>query len=486
MEVLAPIGLNLPFFAVTTLILAYLIWSKFLKEGKLKPKNVNDVLDIFSLAVFLIVVLYFSLVFLGTYLQWINLSLNLPVIMSLTPDLVGYLSLLLIFFFTSGYRHKRPKRKDLKNLLMMLLGYLILAGAFFVGLILAVMITDLGYVLPTIPLILLGIFIALVMRLSANNIFEINFRKELLQNSFLFVLVLVLIATTAVGYFLFTPKIEYSGPTYEHYYLMSVNGDRYEDQYRESYLTVSVPIEVRSYGIVGSLAPYLPISYKDTGLDAKNKLRMSDTGEYKFMVDVFLASKNKTSMIIDGLEGVKAFKNKSDEKYGYTEAILSEEHQLLFLGFDRSVASNEDTGRIILKGLVRKNLSRSDYNYTDNAKSETVCNRSSCAFVFNITNNLTLPVSQDGFMLISLGGRFDNTSRCHFVNVTPQFTDDVRYRVVFPDCQGDYCELELANESSVDEIFSMQLVREGDFIMLRRLDVKEPMQVSARFELDCD
>lgn len=471
------LGLNLPFYISVTLLLAYIIWSKFLNKGKLKPKNINDILDIFAISICLIV---FLIVVIPTFVAIVsghNLYLNISTLLNAVPDLVAIFSLYGIWFLIISSR-KKVSKSDLKAEFTRFIRVLLYLGAFWLGLFLPVFFTDLKYallgeVLTAYVFILMAICIGYI---TANKIVEIGRRD--ICNGWVskIIITCILLIGIIVGYFSI-PQITPNEPIHEKYYISNPNPD-----FREAYLQIEVPIDIKSFGEFDLIPSSIPIHYGHYGLETTGE------GGKNFKLLINSTKGNRISEFIDGFEELKPFRSKNGNKFGFTDAILDEGKGLLNLKFDKKFIKDEGITQIILEGFIRKNISELNYSYYDNSIYRETCNQDSCTFIFNITNNLDLPVYQKEKNIINFNNRnIKNKSNCKFVNATLNSQLNSTFRMIDNSCKENSCVFQIKNIESGKDIFYMYLDidRDDNVVRLYKLNIAERVQVNAEVKLSC-
>ena len=472
MDEFSLLGLNLPLYVAVTLLFAYFIWSKFLKKGKLRPENIDDLSDIFAIFACIIVSLLSITSFVMIVLGILFLSLNIQGVGNTVPNLVTSIILLAMWIFTNIYRHRKASRYELKKEFIDLFRIYVLLVALFIDLCILIFITALKYVLwsmiALLPYILIAIFVCYVTIKSV--LFNISFRRHILGKKFCLFVLLIMSIAFIPGYLSF-PRIDYVD---EHIY------DRYhiidpDSRWGEAYLQVKVPIDIETFG---EFDLFIPIAYGNYNLETKGNAGKN------FKIWINSTEKKGLSELIGSFEGVKTFSEKSVNKFGFTDAILHEDNGLIVLKFDKESIRDENIKQIILGGYVRKNVSELDYSYRDNSRYTETCNQKGCTFIFNISNNLDLPVYQWEEVLINFNNRnIENRSNCKFENLISNFSIDGKMRDGF--CSGDSCELYIRDIIRRKDIFKMQLYVDEDNVWLHHIDIKEPIQVNAKVELIC-
>ncbi len=476
MEGFSLLGLNLPMYIVITLLLGYFVWSKFLKKDRLKPENVNDILDIFSIFILLIVTLLsitvFSMIISGLF----SLNLNLQKIVTDVPRIVSFLSLLGIWAFIGIFRNEEVSKRDLKKIFIGLIKFFLFLIAYFIGQYVLILVTVLRYALWDMVFILPFIlFLVFFCYITVNNVlFDLSFKRDILDK-FVFKLVPAIIIIVFILGLLAIPIIKYNKPIYEAYYISNP-----DSSWGEAYLHTKVTIDVKTFGVLGSIIPIIPIRYEPYHFETEG------FGGKNFKIKLNLSDKVWPKEFISSFERVKTFKDKSAQNFGFTNLILYEDKGLINLKFDEKNIKNSKIKQIFLEGYIKKNMSELDYSYSDNSRDSDSCNSDGCIFIFNITNKLKLPIHQDKDILVNFNNNdIKNISNCKFINVTSNFQKEGEIRMLEPSCSGNSCALEIRDIVLRKDIFSMRLYLDGDVVKLHYIKIEKPIEVNAKFILDC-
>ncbi len=84
---------NLPSYVMITILFSYLIWSKFIKNGSLKPQKLNDVLDIITISIFTFVNLMGLIMLVSLIFGIFNLyNLDIPEVWEAATTIVKELN----------------------------------------------------------------------------------------------------------------------------------------------------------------------------------------------------------------------------------------------------------------------------------------------------------------------------------------------------------------------------------------------------------
>ena len=109
------LGLNLPIYILLDLFLSYLVWSKFLKEGKLYPKEIDDIMDMLIIFFFISMMFVIFPLLVLIVLRALNFEFNILNDLRETPYLLAYIAILLLLLIVPTYYRKEVSRIDLKE-----------------------------------------------------------------------------------------------------------------------------------------------------------------------------------------------------------------------------------------------------------------------------------------------------------------------------------------------------------------------------------
>lgn len=105
---------QLPPYIVVTTFLAYVIWSKFFNEGKLRLTNIDDLLDIFLITIILLAS-FFSVIFLSS-LPTNLFSINPTFQLSISPSyMIIILAIYCVLILAVAKKKFLKTKEDLKN-----------------------------------------------------------------------------------------------------------------------------------------------------------------------------------------------------------------------------------------------------------------------------------------------------------------------------------------------------------------------------------
>ncbi len=468
------LDLNLPFYIVITLLFAYLVWSKFLNKGKLTlPKNADNLLKVIGLF-FIILPSLMGLSFILFLIGDIsNIKLDLIKAWDISKSGVVIFILVLIYALLILLTNKKVGKKDLENtLFFVLISYLIFMSI-FLGHNILIIILLFRHLLLNMIFILIPFLIAMII---GYTIISSVFGVKILNPKFKFPWIIILILfLSSFGFSLLTnPIFEYKAPIKLNYYVYDL-----DPRFLEVYSRIRVPIEIRTFGYLDSKITHIPISYIPYNINTEKQ-----GGKFNLLINTSIEKELQT--FITGFENIKNYNKQSTKKYSFISLDIDEISNLIRLNFDKNNIKKQKIKEIVLEGFVKENITKLDYDYYDNSETYDVCYETGCKFVFNITNNLKLPVYQEEDTIINFQNtNVYNKSRCRFVNVTSNFPLKGDRVMLDPACKGNSCELTIRDLIKGERIFEMELYLEEDIVTLAYLEMKEPIQVYAEFDLIC-
>ena len=468
---------DLPFYITITLFLAYIIWSKFLKKDELIPKNINDILDIFSICIYLLTFFIATSLFVTVLFMIIfdlfDFGFVLQKMSNTIPNIIVFLAVYTIWSVTSVYRNRKVLKNDFKSLFIKPMIFLLLYFiSFGFGIIYLIIFTPLKYFFWAM-IIPLSIIILLIMfcYITVNNVlFEINLRKDILNKRFL---ITALISTifVVVLFSQSTPEFNYNELIYEDYQMYGLDSD-----FGEAYLHAKILIDVETFGLIGSYVPLIEIPYEQYGFETEG-----NSGK-NFRILINSTKENRVPVLIESFDEIKNFQKKTENKFSFTDIILYEEKGTLLLKYNPKTIKDEDIKTIILEGYIKQNMSNLDYSYD----STDYCNAEGCNLTFNIKNNLDLPVYHNEHTIVNLNNRdITNTSKCRLTHIASDYPTDDNISERGNHCSGTFCELDIIDVPFDKTIFALKVFLHEDVVRLKFIDIKKPIDINVQANLVC-
>ena len=485
---------NLPSYLMITIFFSYLIWSKFLKNGSLKPKNLNEVLDIITLSSFTFVNLMGLIMLLYLILRILNLyNIKIPEVWETATTYIHWIIFVLLLVFIYHFRNKNyPNQKSSKSyfkkeFISSIFPYSCLIS-FFIGFYFLLRLSALNYffnvIIDLMLIIIASMFFCFVVLLEA--LFKIKFKLSIKQISKCFGIIIVISIFLGL---LITPIVYYED-TVTLDYPISVPSHNPPSEYWTIYSRINQPMTIRSFGVITPIIPLIPIDYAHNNIDT--------VGLAAKYFQLSINTSEGSQPIVGGLEGMRIYNQKIDKMYGFNSLVLNEEKKLILLRFDEKEVKKHDINQIILEGYVKKNMSELNYSYTDNSRSHDVCYGAGCTLMINITNGLDLPVYlEDDFFIFNFNNKnVTDKSKCKFVDVTSNYPhqDDISPNAgdlyMRDDCDRDDCSFsiyEVNKNGKHNQIFNMYLgIKDRDVgVKLYQFWIKKPITIDAKFDIVC-
>lgn len=481
---------NLPYYIVITLFFSYLIWSKFLKEDKLKIEDINDILNIIRIFTFLFV----SLIGTSLLLFFKNILNNMPININ---SVWGQTIIVLTFYVILGiglitrYKPEKVSIIDLKNTFIWIIRAYLLLSLYFMSLLVVIILSHFSYLVPNIGFLLtLTVFIIMICYVMIDKEpFEVKFGTILSRNFIIFTI--LMIPVFFVFFYLSIPQIDYGEAKHSNYHIY-IPGYNPPSDHWDIYSETSIPIRIKPIGILGTLIPQIPIPYGRYDINTEGVSRNA------FGVWVNTSDSIVPQSFIQGFESLDEYEPKENNNYGFTHITLDEKKKLFTLVFDKAVIKKQTVNAIILNGYIKKNMSELDFSYSDNRRSPDLCYGDSCTLMINATNGLDLPVYlKDDFFIFNFNNRnIADKSKCKFVKVTSNYPEKDRYPRagdIYMDlinCNGNHCSFEIRGvdkENMHYDIFDIDLgIKDnGVGVELRKLWFKKPLSINAKLDIVC-
>ncbi|MBI5355920.1 MAG: hypothetical protein HZB68_05700 [Candidatus Aenigmarchaeota archaeon] len=466
-------GINLPFFLTIIIIFSFFVWSKFLGNKKLYPNDIDGIFDILGISLILTVffVVGISVMLLvGGILQ---LTININPVVEQTPNLVAAAVLYVMWAFIINYRSKTVDKADLKNVLIKLFQYSVLAIVGFMGIFIKDIFQLVEYELTGMLLLILIIVAlsAVIIHGTSQGIFGIR-KNDILTKELWVYIVLVFLVFSVAG-FIGKASVKYDDPIEEEYRL-------YAPDFRAgtAYVKISVPVSLKDISSWKTPPLVIPISYK------RHAIETSGYASNGFAIIANMSDKGRSETLISGFDNIEKFSEKS-EKLGFT-SVFRPAAGLVALRFERGGIVNNGVTGVILEGYVKRNTSYLNYSYSDNSAFADVCNSNECNIAFNITNGLDLPIIHEEYVLFNLESRnIINKSDCSFVNIDTNFAKEGDVIERSHGCSKQSCEFDILDKRLRKDIFTMRLYISDNSIRAQFIRAEKPISINASFKLSC-
>lgn len=475
------LGLNLPFYIIIAIIYSYLLWSKYIKEGALRPQKSDDLLKIMAISI--IVFLTILGLLFGVYLTINSLNLNLDFPKQFDTSTFLFILIMggFIFSLIIETTDKECNLIGLKRKLLQFLFTYLCALVFLFGFLIIVVLSHLRFMPLIISFLLIMWMVALIIALLClsivKNVFNVNFYKRIIKKDLIMLIIIILFLIflgILIGY-LSLPDLEYNEKSYLSYQIYSPNY-----LYGSAYVKFRAPIIINNFGFIGSIADQIPIDYGSYDIETTSEAR----GNFKLLVNT--SKEPALQEIITSYDQVKALDLKTGENFGFTDFELYEKSQKLSLKFDELKIKNQGINSLILEGYIKKNLSELNYSYIDNTWYREVCYGTGCSIIFNITNNLDLPVHQHEQLLFNFNNKnIINKSNCEFIGVTSNYPSEGYIYMHVPRCGKNECRLNIYDKNLKKGVFNTYLYIDKNVVRLIYVEFKKPLSINFKVNIDC-
>ncbi len=468
---------NLPFYMFITLLLSYFLWSKFLKNGCLKPENIDDLFDIIMIFVF---VLFSLLTLLGVshfVLNLLNLNIDLDKLQQDVVSIEQIIVILVILFLISSCRHSTQNKKNFQNIFLFLSEIILAAILFYMTSAIVAIFYSLRYVLEAQIFLVLYILILVIMILIYymiyKSLFKLNIFEEFLhRKSWIFFLVAIILGILIL---LFMPVIKHKNPEILDYQIYHAGKD-----YNEIYQNLMVPVTVNTIGILGSSSSVIPIKFD------KFNFYLNETGSNNFQILVNKSDERNLQILTQGVNEIQNYNKRQDKKYGINDIELDENKKVVIIRFDPSIMKNEKIKEFVIQGYVKKNISDLTFRYWDNTVYSDVCSRSECILEFNISNGESKPIHFKEETFLNLNNlQIENKTNCHFSDVISDFTLGNESRFNNLGCSKNDCDFEIFSFKAREAVFRSRFSISDGIVRLINLDILSPINVSSEVKISC-
>lgn len=474
---------NLPFYILTIILFSYIIWSKCLKKGKLKPEDVDDILDIITIFFFIFICLMGILSFISiTMTMFSSLSLTLKDLTEIwdgTKTLIPFLICFFIILFIWYYRNKEKTKYDLdlkynlKQFFISLAHYSLLLAfpvfTFYVMLLLTSLKYTIGIAL-LVYAIIITVFIVFIFKVLGQSLFNLRTIIKPTRNYKILCGFLILIVVLLCLFSM--PSINYEKQVNEGYYIYGhpLSGTAYSK--------ILVPLDIKTFGVLGSLVPLITVDYGKYDIDT------SDIASKNFKL-LLNKSEEDEVIFINNFEELINYNTNPNKKYNFSNIIIDSGRNMVHLNFDGNIRK-ENISKITLEGYIKKDIKTLDYSYYDNSPYSGICYGGGCLIQIKIENNLSLPLYIREYNLFNFKNRnVINQSNCKFDNTINNFNLDKETQSIYSECLYNSCELEIYDRKVKERVFHIQLFTDGDVVKVHYVDMLKPITIHMNFSILC-
>ncbi len=476
---------QLPFFILIIFLDSYLIWSKFFNNGQLKVKyNLANISDILIVFIILVITLGGSIIILFSLIGIFNLNFSLVAILTSLPSLMSCIGVAVLIVFLFEYRNKRPKKSHLKEIfdkaIKSYLGVAITITSFY----LIASITSLKYVFLdssaiVLPLIFFIIFVS--WALFYKTTFKIDLKKQLKTKKFFFSMLLAcLVGLITVSLCLplaFPSESRVIG--YIVYDLNNGDGD-YIIHY-PSYSIVQTSTKIYSFGIINSISPIIPINYKKEHIEVSSPLASSN-----FQILINKSNSSRDEMLISTLGEIESYNNQYNSNKEFVLIDNKNYQGIVILKYNFEKIKSKKIKEIKVQGLVPRNLSKSEFLYSDGRSWP--CEESKCSIWVNLTSSIDKPLTLEKEGWFNLQSKhLANYSNCRIVNISSQvYSYNLNLTEDYSCVDANTCWYEIRNKTNRHILLRIGAqIEENGNVLRPDWQINQPINVSLIFLIDC-
>lgn|GEM_PF-5067849 len=476
-------GMNLPLYITLLIFASYILWLRFYsKHGTLAIKNVDDLLSILKIFMFLttfIFAFFLTMYIIIPAVNELKISNFDPAQANIILSTLAILVIISIVLFVKRTYFYKTAISEIFFItwVMILFSYIYILFFFYENYFRSYILT---FFILTILITIFTIFLLIIYYITCKNILSANEKKFILfkehEKKWLTVtsLIIVIVLEFLVLPMLLIPSTKTIQPQIISYVVESNSGS---NNYSNAYEKIRFTTEIKSFGIMGFdtqkqfiYLNYAPFDINSTTttislINNKNETYLYDSQSQQFKEQYTAHGQNVIS-----IENV---------------TFYPDQHVLAFSFHEQEL---KDIKQIVLEGYIEKNITNQLYSYKDNSRDYDTCNSTHCGIIFNITNSLDLPVEQEGDLLINFENtKLLNKSSCKFVNVTSNFGHDTARSMWHVSCQKNVCYFGIFDNTTLETIFDITLYIDTDYktVSLNHMKIEEPIQVIAKFDINC-
>lgn len=402
---------EIPLFLFLTFLVSYVVWSKFLAGGKLKPKDVTDLLEFCGVLLIFFVIFACSAIILNAFFSLTNLTFSLG-----TKDteigiiFLGLYGLCLLIY----YGKKSVNKKDLQRLLTYTKKVFCFASLFFLAFFIALYFSQLRVILlprvfstlcvSVIPLLFI-IYFGDMSLFKRNEKIPTITKKDyfILLGGIILIFIFVLFAS---------PKISFEDSIVG-YTLPS-------DQLNLDIASMNIErnFNIDKLGYFG----LIPLYYGDI-LDGTSIKK-----DFSFTNLHYLSDEKNYSLSLT---------NERAKDYGILDYMFDNASKLIFIKFDRKLLREKNVFMFKINGERRVNISK-DFIVDATTNVECPAGRE-CLINLTFINNLNNIVHGGGIPLLERPLFTNRNCNLTFVGGSIKI-EDKEYKIYF-DQSGDFYDI---------------------------------------------
>lgn len=474
MDLISYILSYVPLHLVPTVLVSYLLWAQFRNAGKLtSPKTTENFYD-FSVIFLAYGILIYSISFIFTIIiavfsgeiTWgeIFYSASLCAIM---------ISCLIFILLTNYPRIKREEifKKILYEFAIWTLGFFILTCGFLFPFILspATVFFEI-FTLLLMVYLFFSIYSIYLISKRFQSLFSI---WQLMNKKNILFLLIVLFIGFILG--IWTSQGINVGEEKTVSYYLKINYI-HNDLINASEV-IQKPLTINTLGLSSKL---FKKPFVETIFIEYPPYLLADEKEFKLLLNI---SDEGIIEFIGAFSNIKSFNAQKNKNFSFKSVSQLSKNRLKLI-VDENTILEEDVNQIILAGHKPINASSLDFSYSDNIfGNNAICNATNCVVKIDINNNLNLPVSisEDKLILLNHATSLINKSKCHLFNVSVYSSSDLGKLDTY--CSGATCDLAIKKEKIL--LLETRFILDGDVLRRDSINMRIPMNISIRAELDC-
>lgn len=459
---------KVPFFVLVSMLLSYLIWSKYRNNKKLTPKDVDGVISF--LGVFcLILPVFFSFCFIIFFLfsSFAGVSLSLSNLFNYSNYISSFLASLLLISFLINYDHKEDTEEIFQQVMNRFILFYLFFIIFLILMLISFLVKDFNYFLPLIILsLIVMVTLLIIIYWIIKNLFEfklnlIEFNKKDRISSILtlvfFVVVSILIFNN------FVPDINYSEPKDLGFVIY---GDSAKDLEYFNRWSISVNLSFNKY--LKELITQIPVYYGRYDLDTNGY-----AGD-NFNIYLSGSENNNQKKIISGWDSFSEINDSLIE-----EVTKKDDFLILRYGPDFSYYS-----KLLLEGYSSVNLS-DYYNYEVVSYSSQYCFEGSCYIFLDFNYSMNKKLTHYVEERINLAYHdVINISNCKLTSLWLH-NDGVKFFANDNKCSNGFCDLEIVNSEDGQEIGRIVLFLEEGIFEVRLVELYDTINLRLEVPISC-
>jgi len=387
----------LPSYVIGGLFFSWLIWAYLFNDKSFKIDGKIESVILILKIFFTIFIVVVGFIYLFTMTLFILLRTNIDHVFNMLNDLpnnILLMFLILTFFFVMSTNKKDINKERIKEQFSKCCYMAYYVPAIFLGLTISSFFSSYR-IFDTVLFFLITIMVVgliFIFNIFGSQILEIKdgFRKYILKNKNILIIIWLIsfLGTFILFYWMF-PQI--NTQTKENHYLV----------YDESkiFLQKEVVHKVRDLGNNLFLSNWIPIYY--------DNLNLSDIKFYRYYIggkcSIKIRYKNSSETPINLIDLI--------EKEPKDSILIKDDNRTnnLMIKTDNDAFRKDEVTNI---SLISYNKIKDEPNLVKNEPIPKEISGRSLFLVYNLSNNLNLPIIYKDFLLVNTGTIISNSSKC--------------------------------------------------------------------------